>query len=58
MELLSGEVKKVIYSDSNPNLIYGIEVKTLESIPSIVTAKPLNINILRIPIEGEIVILL
>lgn len=58
MELLSGEVKKVIYSDSNPNLIYGIEVKTLEAIPSIVTAKPLNINILRIPIEGEIVILL
>jgi hypothetical protein len=58
MEVLSGEVKKVIYSDSNPNLIYGIEVKTLESIPSVVTAKPLNINILRVPIQGEIVILL
>jgi hypothetical protein len=58
MELLSGEVKKVIYSDSNPNLIYGIEVKTLESVPSIVTAKPLNINLLRVPIAGEIVLLL
>lgn len=58
MELLAGEVKNVIYSDKNPNLIYGIEVKTLESIPSTVTAKPLNINILRVPIVGEIVLLL
>jgi hypothetical protein len=58
MELLAGEVKKVIYLDSNPNLIYGIEVKTLESIPSTVTAKPLNINLLRVPIVGEIVLLL
>lgn len=57
-QILAAEVKKVIYSDDNPNVIYGVEVKTLEPIPSVITVKPLNINILRIPIAGEVVLIL
>lgn len=64
-QLMPAEVQEIIYSDSNPNLTYGIRVKLLDgtagsdttSVTSI-TAKPLNVNILRVPIVGEIVLLL
>jgi len=64
-QITSGEVLEVLYSDSNPNLIYGIKVKPLDETPSddettlsVITAKPLNTSILRIPIKGEVVLLL
>ena len=64
-QITSGEVLEVLYSDSNPNLIYGIKVKPLDGTPSddettlsVMTAKPLNTSILRIPIKGEVVLLL
>jgi hypothetical protein len=59
------EVLDVIYNDLNPNLVYGIKVKILDEITatdetstSVITAKPLNLNMLRIPIKGEVVLLL
>jgi hypothetical protein len=68
MQIRYGEVLRVIYTDDNPNLLYGIEVKILNSDPiavkdpetstSVITAKPLNINFKRMPIVGEIVALL
>ena len=64
-QITSGEVLEVLYGDSNPNLIYGIKVKPLDNTPaddettlSVITAKPLNTSILRIPIKGEVVLLL
>ena len=64
-QITSGEVLEVLYEDSNPNLIYGIKVKPLDGTPSedettlsVMTAKPLNTSILRIPIKGEVVLLL
>jgi hypothetical protein len=64
-QITSGEVLEVLYGDSNPNLIYGIKVKPLDGTPSddettlsVITAKPLNTSILRIPIKGEVVLLL
>jgi hypothetical protein len=68
MQIRYGEVLRVIYTDNNPNLLYGIEVKILNSDPistkdpetstSVITAKPLNINFKRMPIVGEIVALI
>lgn len=64
-QITSAEVLEVLYSDYNPNLIYGIKVKPLDGTPSddetalsVITAKPLNTSILRIPIKGEVVLLL
>ena len=63
-EISAGEVLEVIYSDDNPNLVYGLKVKELGGTPAsdvaevtTVTAKPLNIGFLRIPIVGEAVLL-
>lgn len=64
-QITSAEVLEVLYSDSNPNLIYGLKVKPLDGTPSddettlsVMTVKPLNTNILRIPIKGEVVLVL
>jgi len=64
-QITSAEVLDVLYSDYNPNLIYGIKVKPLNGTPSgddtslsVITAKPLNTSILRIPIKGEVVLIL
>ena len=60
----SAEVKEVIYTDLNPSLVYGIKVKILDNTISnddesvtLITATPLNYNILRIPIVGEVVLI-
>jgi hypothetical protein len=68
INLQPAEVLEVLYSDSNPNLIYGIKVKILDSSPisgdnpemspSAITAKPLNTSFIRIPIVGEVVLIL
>lgn len=65
IEIWSAEVKEVIYLDDNPNLIYGIKVAKLdgpgaidETSEILQTAVPLNYNILRIPIVGEVVLVL
>ena len=64
-QLMPAEVLEVIYNDTNANLLYGIKAKILDSTPinnvtsiSVITAKPLNINVLRIPLAGEVVLLL
>lgn len=60
-----GEVLEVIYEDSEPSLIYGIKVKLFDLTPvvdatsvNVITAKPLNLNVLRLPIVGEVVLCL
>ena len=65
LNLTAGEVLKVIYTDENPLLVYGIKVKVLDGQPytdvnsaAIITAVPLNFNCVRIPIVGEIVLIL
>jgi hypothetical protein len=68
INLQPAEVLEVLYSDSNPNLIYGIKVKILDGTPisgddpeisaSAITAKPLNTSFIRIPIVGEVVLIL
>ena len=65
MELRPAEVLEVIYEDTSPSLIYGIKVKPLDSrpvtdaeSPSVVTAIPLNFSYIRVPIVGEIVLIL
>lgn len=65
IEFFPAEVKEVIYSDATPTLIYGVRVKILddqpvedEESPNVVTAVPLNYNVLRIPIVGEVVLVL
>ena len=68
IELLAGEVVEVIYTDLTPQLVYGIKVKILdgqtpdpelpEISPSIITAVPLNFSYIRVPIIGEIVLLI
>ena len=67
-QLMPAEVLEVLYSDANPNLIYGIKVKSLDDAPitsetpeaaaSVMTAKPLNTSFIRIPIVGEVVLIL
>jgi len=61
----SAEVKEVIYTDNNPSLVYGIKVKILDNTISnddesvtLITAIPINYNILRIPIVGEVVLII
>jgi len=63
-EISAGEVLEVIYSDENPNLVYGLKVKELASTPAsdvaeitTITAKPLNTGFLRFPVVGEVVLL-
>jgi hypothetical protein len=65
IELLAAEVKEVIYTDDNPNLVYGVKVKVLDDKPAadeesvtVQTAVPLNYNVVRIPIVGEVVLVL
>jgi len=59
------EVVKIEYEDKNPNLIQGIHCKGLnpsvgedEGDPSVFFAKPLNPYLRRVPLQGEIVMLL
>ena len=63
IEIWPAEVVEVIYSDSDPTVIYGCKVVRLSgpsakdsSDISVQTAIPLNQNILRIPIVGEVVL--
>ena len=63
IEITVGEVLEIIYDDKNPNLSYGIKVKLFDasnvedsSSPGVITASPLNSNVLRIPLKGEIVL--
>lgn len=65
IEIYPAEVREVIYSDENPVLLYGIKVKQLDntgikgdSSITLQTAIPLNYNVLRIPLKGEIVLIL
>ena len=60
-----GEVVEVIYDDKEPSLIYGVKLKLFDLTPmtdetsvNVITAKPLNLNILRLPIVGEVVLCL
>lgn len=60
-----GEVVDVIYDDKNPSFIYGVKLKLFDLTPmeddtsvTVITAKPLNLNILRLPIVGEVVLCL
>lgn len=59
-----GEVVEIIYNDKNPNLSYGLKIKLFDETgasdstsPAVVTASPLNSNILRVPLVGELVVL-
>ena len=54
INLTAGEVLEVIYTDDNPNLVYGIKVKVLDgqsytdvNSAAIITAVPLNFNCFR-----------
>jgi hypothetical protein len=65
INLTAGEVLEVIYTDDNPNLVYGIKVKILDNLPAAdeespvaITAVPLNFNYIRVPIVGEIVLII
>ena len=66
VQIFPAEVKEVIYSDKNPILIYGIKVKQLndstgikdESSIAVETAIPLNYNVIRVPLVGEVVLVL
>lgn len=63
-QLVPAEVLEVIYTDSNPEVIYGIRAKLINQGPSTnniddgFIAVPLNPNIMQIPIVGEIVLLM
>ena len=65
-QIMPAEVLEVIYKDENPELIYGVKVKILsdgaagddETSASTITAVPLNYNSLRMPLKGEVVLLL
>jgi len=65
IQLMPAEVLEVIYEDKNPSLIYAIKAKVLDSrpvtdaeSPSVLTAIPLNFSYIRVPIVGEIVLVL
>ena len=65
LELTPAEVLEVIYTDDNPLLVYGIKVKVLDGITvtdpestTVITAVPLNFSYIRVPIVGEIVIII
>ena len=62
-QLYSGVVSEVLYSDSNPDLLYGVKVNLLDEAgfsgtDSSLTAVPLNPNMFRTPIEGEVVLVI
>ena len=64
-QLAFAEVLKVEYEDTNPNFIQSIKCKMLgpgegedDGDPSAIQAKPLNPYLRRVPIQGEIVIVL
>ena len=64
-QLAFAEVLKVLYDDTNPNYIQGIKCKVLgpginedDGDPSTTDAKPLNPNLRRVPLQGEIVMLI
>ena len=65
LELTPAEVLEVIYTDENPLLVYGIKVKVLDGMPAtdaesttVITAVPLNFSYIRVPLVGEIVIII
>ena len=64
VQLMPAEVLEVIYNSANPALIYGVRVKLLNKVRiyddqnSQITASPLNFNCVRIPIVGELVLLI
>ena len=65
LELTPAEVLEVIYTDENPLLVYGIKVKVLDGIAAtdaesttVITALPLNFSYIRVPLVGEIVIII
>lgn len=64
VQLMAAEVLEVIYNSANPALIYGVRVKLLnkgriyDDQNSQLTASPLNFNCVRIPIVGELVLLI
>jgi hypothetical protein len=64
-EIMPAEVLEVNYTDENPELIYSIKAKIKddqiyqdEESLAVITAIPLNSNQLRLPIVGEIVLLI
>ena len=64
-ELMPAEVLEVLYTDENPELIYGIKAKIKddqiyvdEESLTVITAIPINFSQIRIPITGEIVLLI
>jgi len=64
-QITPAEVLEVIYEDTNPNLVYGLKVKEFGPTPSgdststaAITAKPLNTSYIRVPLVGEVVLLL
>lgn len=64
-QIAFAEVLKVEYKDTNPNYLQGIKCKILnpgigedDGDPSAFTARPLNPNIRKVPIVGEIVLLI
>ena len=65
IELTAGEVLEVIYTDDNPELVYGVKVKILDNNightpedTSVITAVPLNFSYIRLPIVGEMVLIM
>jgi hypothetical protein len=64
-QITPAEVLEVIYEDTNPNLVYGLKVKEFGPSPSgdvssvsTITAKPLNTSYIRVPLVGEVVLIL
>jgi hypothetical protein len=61
MDIKPAEVIQVIYNNNNPELLYGIKFKFVGSITPTrqegIVAIPLNINNIRIPLVGEIVLI-
>jgi hypothetical protein len=64
-QLAFAEVLKVLYDDINPNYIQGIKCKVLgpgisedDGDASTTMAKPINPNLRRVPLQGEIVMLI
>jgi len=65
INLSAGEVLEVIYTDDDPLLVYGVKVKIIDEqighdadSPTTVTAVPLNLNTIKIPLVGEVVLII
>ena len=65
IQLMPAEVLEVIYEDKTPSLIYAIKAKIIDGrpvtdaeSPSVLTAIPLNFSYIRVPIVGEVVLVL